>query len=135
MEMNLEGRVALVTGGSRGIGRAVSLALAKAGADVAINFRRDDKAAAQTADEIRALGRKAEIYAASVDDFEQDVQMVDAIVKDFGSIGILVNNAGIASRGQTVADTDPAELERVLRVHALANWFCPPCDRKSAEIL
>lgn len=123
MEMNLEGRVALVTGGSRGIGRAVSLALAKAGADVAINFRRDDKAAEQTADEIRALGRKAEIYAASVDDFEQDVQMVDTIVKDFGSIGILVNNAGIASRGQTVADTDPAELERVLRVHALAPHY------------
>lgn len=123
MEMSLKGRVALVTGGSRGIGRAVSLALAKAGADVAINYRRDAAAAQQVAEEIRALGCKAETYAASVDDFDQDAAMVEAIVKNFGSIGILVNNAGIASRGQTVADTDPAELERVLRVHAMAPHY------------
>lgn len=123
MEMSLKGRVALVTGGSRGIGRAVSLALASAGADIAINYRRDEAAAQQVAEEIRALGRKAEIYATSVDDYQQDVAMVEAIVKDFGSIGILVNNAGIASRGQTVADTDPAELERVLRVHSMAPHY------------
>ena len=123
MEMSLKGRVALVTGGSRGIGRAVSLALANAGADIAINYRRDEAAAQQVATEIRALGRKAEIYATSVDDYQQDAAMVEAIVKDFGSIGILVNNAGIASRGQSVADTDPAELERVLRVHSMAPHY------------
>jgi len=123
MEMSLKGRVALVTGGSRGIGRAVSLALAQAGADIAINYRRDAAAAQQVAEEIRALGRKAEIYATSVDDYQQDAAMVEAIVKDFGSIGILINNAGIASRGQSVADTDPAELERVLRVHSMAPHY------------
>lgn len=123
MEVSLKGRVALVTGGSRGIGRAVSLALANAGADIAINYRRDEAAAQQAAEEIRALGRKAEIYATSVDDYQQDAAMVEAIVKDFGSIGILVNNAGIASRGQSVADTDPAELERVLRVHSMAPHY------------
>jgi 3-oxoacyl-[acyl-carrier protein] reductase len=120
MDMSLKGRVALVTGGSRGIGRAVSLALAGAGADVAINFRRDDKAAEEVAAEIRQMGRRAETYAASVDDSDQAAALVEAVVKDFGSLGILVNNAGIASRGQSVADTDPAELERVIRVHSLA---------------
>lgn len=120
MEMSLNGRVALVTGGSRGIGRAISLALAKAGADVAINFRRDDKAAEEVAAEVRNMGRRAEIYSASVDDGDQAAALVASVLKDFGSIGILVNNAGIASRGQSVADTDPAELERVVRVHALA---------------
>ena len=123
MEISLKGRVALVTGGSRGIGRAVSLTLAKAGADIAINYRRDEAAAQQVAEEIRALGRKAEIYATSVDDYQQDAAMVEAIVKDFGSIGILINNAGIASRGQSVVDTDPAELERVLRVHSMAPHY------------
>ncbi len=120
MEMSLNGRVALVTGGSRGIGRAISLALAKAGADIAINFRRDDKAAEEVAAEVRKLGRRAEVYPASVDDGDQAAALVASVLKDFGSIGILINNAGIASRGQTVADTDPAELERVVRVHALA---------------
>jgi len=123
MEMSLKGRVALVTGGSRGIGRAVSLTLANAGADIAINYRRDEAAARQVAEEIRAMGRKAETYATSVDDYQQDAAMVETIVKDFGSIGILVNNAGIASRGQSVADTDPSELERVLRVHSMAPHY------------
>lgn len=120
MDMSLEGRVALVTGGSRGIGRAIALSLAEAGADIAVNYRRDDKAANEVADEIRNMGRRAEIYPASVDDGDQAAALVAAVLKDFGSIGILINNAGIASRGQTVADTDPAELERVVRVHALA---------------
>ncbi|MBD3667062.1 MAG: SDR family oxidoreductase [Parvibaculaceae bacterium] len=123
MNISLEGRVALVTGGSRGIGRAISLALAEAGADVAINYRRDEKAAEEVAEEIRKMGRTARTYAASVDDFDQSAAMVEAVVKDFGSIGILINNAGIASRGQKVADTDPAELERVVRVHSLAPHY------------
>jgi len=68
---------------------------------------------------IEALGRKAAAYAAAVDDRDACQAMVDAIERDFGPVGILVNNAGIASRGQAVAETDPLELERVMRVHAL----------------
>ena len=115
--MGLDGRVALVSGGGRGIGRAVALALAEDGADVAINYRRDEQAAADTVAEIEKLGRQAAKYHASVDSWEEDAAMVDAVLSDFGGVDILVNNAGIASRGHSVADTDPAEFERVWRTH------------------
>lgn len=117
--MSLSGRVALVTGGSRGIGRAISLALAEDGADVAINYRRDEQAARETANGVDALGRRAGIYCASVDDLPALERMVAAVEKELGPIGILVNNAGIASQGRSVVDTDPEELERVVRIHAL----------------
>ena len=116
--MSLEGRVALVTGGSRGIGRAISLALAEDGGDLAINYRRAEADAKDTAEAVRKLGRRAEIYAAAVDDYEASAAMVEAVIADFGQIDILVHNAGIASRGLTVEHTDPAELERCVRVHA-----------------
>ena len=112
----LEGRVALVTGGNRGIGAAIALALAADGADVAVNYRRDEDSAHATAKAIEALGRRVELYQASVDDLEADGRMVEAIVGDFGGIDILVHSAGIASRGQSVVDTDPEEIERVWRV-------------------
>jgi NAD(P)-dependent dehydrogenase (short-subunit alcohol dehydrogenase family) len=123
MEVNLKGRVALVTGGSRGIGKAIALSLAEAGADVAVNYRRDEGAAKETVAEIEKLGRKARAYSASVENWDEDVAMVADVLKDFGSIGILVNNAGIASRGNAVADTDPAEMERVVRVHAFGPHY------------
>ncbi len=117
--MSLAGRVALVTGSGRGIGRAIALALAEDGADVAVNYRRDGDAAAETVAAIEALGRKARAYAGSVDSIEDNQKMVDAVLADFGTVDILVHNAGIASRGQTVKNTDPLEVERVVRVHAL----------------
>jgi NAD(P)-dependent dehydrogenase (short-subunit alcohol dehydrogenase family) len=118
--MTLAGRVALVTGGSRGIGRAIAIALAEDGADVAVNYRRDEAAAKETVAAIEQLGRRARAYAAAVESPEEARRMVEAALADFGFVDILVNNAGIASRGQSVAKTDPAELERVVRVHALA---------------
>lgn len=119
----LDGRVALVTGGGRGIGRAIALRLARDGADVAVNYRRDAEAAAEVVAQIEAMGRRARAYAASVDRFEECEALVSAVEADFGAVDILVNNAGIASRGQSVADTDPGELERVLRTHAMAPHF------------
>ncbi len=117
--MALTGRVALVTGGSRGIGRAIALGLAEDGADVAVNYRRDDAAAVDTVAAIEALGRKARAYQAPVDDRDALRAMVDAAANELGPIDLLVNNAGIASRGQSVCDTDPGELERCIRIHAL----------------
>jgi 3-oxoacyl-[acyl-carrier protein] reductase len=121
--MSLAGRVALVTGGGRGIGRSISLALAEDGADIVVNYRKDEEAARATVAEIEALGRRAKAYAASVDSWDDDQAMVEAAVADFGYIDILVNNAGIASRGQSVADTDPAEMERVVRTHAFGPHY------------
>jgi 3-oxoacyl-[acyl-carrier protein] reductase len=119
MASNLQGRVALVTGGGRGIGRAISLGLAQDGADIAVNYRRDAEAAADTVREIEALGRRAVAYQASVDSLEDDERMVGEVLGDLGSIDILVNNAGVASRGNAVADTDPSEVERLLGSHAV----------------
>ena len=119
MAAPLEGRVALVTGGGRGAGRAISLTLARDGADVAVNYRKDRDAAEQTVAEIEQLGRRAIAVQASVDDGAQNEAMVEQVLGEFGYVDILVNNAGIASRGHTVVDTDPAELERVVRTHAL----------------
>ncbi|MEU0544353.1 SDR family oxidoreductase [Nocardia sp. NPDC005978] len=114
-----DARVALVTGGSRGIGRAIALALAADGTDVVVNYRADAAAAAETVAAVRALERRAIAIQASVDSVEDDERMVDQALDEFGRIDILVNNAGIASRGRFVADTDPAELQRVLATHAL----------------
>lgn len=117
--MSLAGRTALVTGASRGIGRAVALALAEDGADVAIHFNRDRGAAEETAALVGDLGRRTFVHGASLEDRDALGAMVEATVAELGPISILINNAGIASRGKSVADTDPAELDRVMRVHAL----------------
>jgi len=90
---------------------------------VAVNYRRDEKAAGDAVSAIRALGRRARAFRASVDRWEEDEAMVAEALQEFGHIDILVNNAGLASRGLSVADTDPAELERVLRTHALAPHY------------
>ncbi len=121
--MKLAGRVALVTGGGRGIGRAIALGLAEDGADVAVNYRRDETSAVETVASIERLGRRARAFRASVDSWAEDQAMVEEVLATFGHVDILVNNAGLASRGHSVADTDPAELERVVRTHAFGPHF------------
>ena len=111
-------RVAIVTGGGRGIGRGISELLASEGATVAVNYRRDAGAAADTVATITSAGGSARAYAASVDDPDGCAEMVRRVLDDFGGVDILVCNAGIASRGLPVADTDPAEMIRVVATHA-----------------
>jgi 3-oxoacyl-[acyl-carrier protein] reductase len=123
MANGLEDRVALVTGGGRGIGRAIALGLAEDGADVAVNYRRQQEDADETVAAIEGLGRRARSYRASVDRFEEDEAMLKQVLADFGHVDILVNNAGLASRGLSVADTDPAELQRMVATHALAPHY------------
>jgi NAD(P)-dependent dehydrogenase (short-subunit alcohol dehydrogenase family) len=121
--MSLAGRIALVTGAGRGVGRGIALALAQDGADVAVNYRREEDAALEVVAEIEKLGRRARAYQASVDDYEQDAEMVARIEADLGPVGILINNAGIASRGQAVVDTEPAELQRLVATHAFGPHY------------
>jgi 3-oxoacyl-[acyl-carrier protein] reductase len=120
----LQGRIALVTGGGRGIGRAISLAFAEDGADVAVNYRRDKDAADETVAEIEEMGRRAVTVGGSVEVLE-DVQAVAAAAIDaLGPVDILVNNAGVASRGNSVADTYPDEVSRLIRTHAIGpHWM------------
>ena len=114
----LSGRVALVTGGGRGIGRGISELLAANGATVAVNYRNHADAATATVAAIETAGGAARSYAASVDDAGDCAALVAAVIADFGGIDILVCNAGIASRGRAVADTDPQEMMRVVATHA-----------------
>jgi NAD(P)-dependent dehydrogenase (short-subunit alcohol dehydrogenase family) len=116
---DLEGRVALVTGGGRGVGAAVCLGLAVDGADIAVNYSRSADDAAAVVEQVEKLGRRAIAVQASVDDPDADAAMVDRVVDELGGLSILVHNAGVASRGSSVAKTDPDELLRVMNVHAI----------------
>ncbi|MCQ2372502.1 MAG: 3-oxoacyl-[acyl-carrier-protein] reductase [Phascolarctobacterium sp.] len=97
--MRLEGKKALVTGASRGIGKAIALALAAEGADVVVNYAGSKAAAEAVAAEIEAMGRKALVVQADISSNEAATAMVDQAVKEFGRIDILVNNAGITRDG------------------------------------
>jgi 3-oxoacyl-[acyl-carrier protein] reductase len=114
----LDGRIALVTGGGRGIGRGISELLAAEGAAVAVNYRRDREAAEDTVEAIVSAGGVARAYEGSVDDADACAAVVAAVVADFGGLDTLVCNAGIASKGRSVADTDPEEMIRVVTTHA-----------------
>jgi len=93
--MDLSGKAAIVTGGSLGIGTAVSLTLAKFGADVAINYRKHKEEAEAVVEEIKKMGRKGLVIQADVSNFDSANKMVETVIKEFGHLDILVNNAGI----------------------------------------
>lgn len=92
---DLTGKVALVTGGSRGIGKGICLSLAKAGADIAVNYTSSPEKAEEVKKEIEAIGRKAISVQADVSQKAQVLEMVNKVVSEMGEIDILVNNAGI----------------------------------------
>jgi len=113
----LAGRTALVTGGSRGIGRAIVMRCASEGAEVAINYASSQEAAQELADEVKALGRRAEIYQADVSDQQACEVMCEQAIADFGQIDLLVNNAGIGSSAvnrPTVADSEIEQWQLLL---------------------
>jgi 3-oxoacyl-[acyl-carrier protein] reductase len=93
--MDLEGKVAIVTGGTRGIGRAIVLDLAANGADVALNYRKSADLAAELAETIREMSRRAMIVQADVSSFDDAQAMVQKVLDEFGRVDILINNAGM----------------------------------------
>jgi 3-oxoacyl-[acyl-carrier protein] reductase len=93
--MDLKGKIALVTGGSMGIGTEISLDLARNGADVALTYRKHEKEAKEIADQINAMDRKGKEYKIDVSEFDAVQKLVKQVLEDFGGIDILINNAGM----------------------------------------
>jgi len=118
----LSGRIALVTGGGRGIGRAIALSLASAGADVGVTAR-SFKELDETAAAIRALGRRAEAIVCDVSERIQVDAMIARVSTALGDPLILVNNAGIAASAK-VTDTTDEMWDRMLRVNASGAFYC-----------
>jgi 3-oxoacyl-[acyl-carrier protein] reductase len=104
----LKGKIALVTGAASGVGREIALSLAAEGAGVALNYRSSGAEAEAVVGEIKAKGGKAKAYQADVADFAAVTAMTDALVKDFGGLKILINNAGLAKR-QRFVETTPKD--------------------------
>lgn len=112
----LQGKTALITGASRGIGKAIALRFASEGADIAFTDLKRDEGMEQTEQELRNLGVKAQGYASNAADFAQTEQVVKEIHKDFGHIDILVNNAGITKDGLMMRMSE-AQWDAVIAVN------------------
>lgn len=121
--MLLEGKVALVTGGSRGIGRAIALKLAGEGAAVAINYAGNAKAAEEVKASIEAAGGKAMVVQADVSSAEAVEAMVEAVVNELGGIDILVNNAGITRDGLLMRMKE-ADWDAVINTNLKGVFYC-----------
>jgi 3-oxoacyl-[acyl-carrier protein] reductase len=120
---NLTGRIAVVTGGARGIGRAVALALAEAGADVAVNYVARAAEADAVAETIRKLGRRALAVRADVSDGAAVKGMLESIARELGPPDVLINNAGIALR-RGLDDLTEAEFDRTIAVNLKSAFLC-----------
>jgi len=122
--MELQGKVAVVTGGGRGIGRAIALKLAGAGADVAVLYRKQEAPAAEVKGEIEKLGVKARAYHCDVSDADKVAETFARIKQEFGRVDILVNNAGLASWGHFIHDTTFEEWDKVMKADVYGPYLC-----------
>jgi 3-oxoacyl-(acyl-carrier-protein) reductase len=121
--MKLQGRTALVTGASRGIGRAIALALAAEGADVAVNYVSSEPAARDVAENIVKMGRRAVLARADVSDYPDTFRMAQDVLEQFGHLDLLVNNAGVSS-DKTFVKMDHASWRKVLAINLDGVFNC-----------
>lgn len=119
----LKGRVALVTGSSKGVGKGIALDLARAGCDVAVNYHSDAQGGEATAVEIRKLGQQAIAIQASVAMKTQVDAMFDAVLSEFSRLDILVNNAGVQT-WKSLLELEEAEWDRVLDTNLKGTFLC-----------
>jgi enoyl-[acyl-carrier protein] reductase III len=129
--MSLKGKLALVTGSGRGIGRAIALKLASQGADIVIDFFRHRESAEQTARDVEALGVKAEVIRANVGDAAKIDELFDMIGNKFGRLDILINNAA-SGVGRPLADIDVKAWEWTMDINVRA---CLLCAQKAAKLM
>lgn len=121
--MSWDQRTALVTGGSRGIGRSIALKLAQQGIAVAVNYRGNTAAAQETQDLIRSYGGQCALYPADVSDADQAQSLVNTVVKDWGHLDVLVNNAGI-TRDTLVLRMRMEDWDRVIATNLTGVFAC-----------
>jgi NAD(P)-dependent dehydrogenase (short-subunit alcohol dehydrogenase family) len=127
------GKVVLTTGGSRGLGRAMALGFAEAGADVAVTSRKLEACEAVCA-EIEALGRQAFAWGCNVGDWQMVNELIDAVYDRFGKVDILINNAGMSPHYDTVAGISEALYDKVLGVNLKGPFrLCAEVGRRMAE--
>ena len=138
--MRLEGKTAIVTGGGRGIGRAVSLAYAGEGADVLVNYQSNDAAANEVVQEVAKLGRRGLAVKADVSSYTDCQKMVEAAVNEFGSVDILVNNAGMSKPSMLLKMTEE-DWDRIIDIHLKGAFNCTQAaarkmkEQKSGKVI
>ncbi|MBF6065676.1 glucose 1-dehydrogenase [Nocardia terpenica] len=121
--MSLKGKVALVTGSSKGIGRAIALRYAARGADIVVNYVRDEQAAAEVADEARRLGVRAITVRADVSDVAEIDRLFRTAVEEFGRLDIVVANAGIEKVDVPVTEVTEEDFDLLFRVNTKGPYF------------
>ena len=122
-KLALENKVAVVTGGSRGIGRAIALELAERGAAVVVNYNKSPEAAEEVVKQIQAGGGKAAAFQADVSDFKQAEALIKFAVETFGDLSILVNNAGI-TRDQLIMMMPESDWDAVINTNLKSTFNC-----------
>lgn len=138
--MRLKGKVAIVTGGSRGMGRAYCLAMAREGATVVVNYVSQAEAAEEVAREITKAGGQAVAWKADVGTKAEVEQMVDVIVERFGRLDAMVSNAGIVHKAPLLEQTEDV-IDRIVHINIKGNIFCTQAAarhmmrRKSGKII
>lgn len=138
--MSLQGKTAIVTGGSRGIGRAIALRLAQEGARVAVVYAGNEQAANETCAQIAQAGGEAAAYLCDVADYAGTEQVVKDVLCDFGKIDILVNNAGIV-RDALILSMTEQDFEQVVRTnlqgafHMIKHIYRPFMKQRSGRII
>ena len=121
--MKLLGKKALITGASKGIGKAIAFELAREGADVIINYNKNLEKAKEVSDKINSMGRKSLIIKADVSDNDSVSRMINETIKAFNRIDILINNAGIAKRA-SIEDVSLEDWDRVMNVNLRGAFLC-----------
>lgn len=140
MEQSIQGQNALVTGASRGIGRAIALELGRRGANVAVNYAGNEAAALEVVQELQALGVKAAAFKANVGKSAEAEELVKAVTAEFGSLDILINNAGI-TRDNLVMRMKEEEFDDVIETNLKGVFNCikavsrPMMKQRSGKIV
>ena len=122
--MRLKDKVSLITGASRGIGKAVALTFAKEGSDIIVNYAKSKDKAEEAVNEITKMRRRAVALQADVASRNEVFGMVGEAIKEFGKIDVLVNNAGIIRRTTSILEASKDEWEEVLGVNLLGTYYC-----------